>query len=275
VEEKKSKPAISVRMWGIQMFSRVEPDEGVQRLRKIRAFAEFLRTTDATLDQILQFMALNTFSERLVITVFLATVRHDGLVSLISQFGCNEEVFAEIPDRKVSVDVPVNTALRTGAVMDCGSSTTYKFSGPGYQSRLFPNGFASSIAFPVPGIGSAYVYCAEPFELDLEAVEFLLVVGKMLSLELFRVRNLDIDLIPHRRESAPPYALTEKQWRIYEGIKEGRSNTQIASLLGVAEVVVRQEVARIMAAMKVSDREQIIKSIFPDGPGPGKHANVN
>jgi len=141
--------------------------------------------------------------------------------------------------------------------MDCGSFETYKFSGPGYHDRLFPNGFACSIAFPIPGIGAAYLFCAEPFELDVKAQEFLLIVGRMLSMEMARIRQLDIELIPHRRLSAPTFGLTGMQWQIYEGVTSGRSNKQIAQLLSISETAVTHELARIMKVLKVQEREQI------------------
>jgi DNA-binding CsgD family transcriptional regulator len=246
------------------MIETTSKSEGLTRLRKLREFEKYLRTNEGTLDQILQFMSLHTFSDRLVITAFLAIVKRDGLVCLVSKFGCDEKAFNELPQSKISLDTPVNKAIRLGTVMNCGNIDSYKFAGPGYKDKLFPNGFASSIAFPVPGFGSVILYCAKPFAMDLDAEEFLLIVGKLLSIELLRIRKLDVNLIPDKRISPPAYALTDRQWRVYEGVKEGRSNSQIAYHLGIGETLVQHELRQIMAALQVSDRGQILQSVFPD-----------
>jgi len=162
-------------------------------LQRLSALAEYLRRDKETLDDIMQFTALNTFSESGVIAMFLATIKRNGLVAVVARYGVSDEAFAKIPDGNVSVDVPVNTALRTGAILECGSSERYVFAGKDYRDQLFPNGFASSIAFPVPGIGAAIIYCAKPFELSLKSREFLLIVGRLLSLEIWGVREFDVD----------------------------------------------------------------------------------
>ena len=61
---------------------------------------------------------------------------------------------------------------------------TFLWAGPDYPRTLFPNGFASSIAWPIPGVGSRVVFCKNEVELNLEVELFLLTIGGILSLEI-------------------------------------------------------------------------------------------
>jgi DNA-binding CsgD family transcriptional regulator len=226
-------------------------------LVRIKKLAEYLRTHHASIDDLMQFVALNTLDSFGVITIFLATVKHDGLVSIVSKFGCSEEGFASIPDRRISVDVPVNRALRTATIVECGSSEEYLFAGPGYHKLLFPNGFGSSIAFPVPDVGSMVIYCRDRIELSIEKEEFLLVVGLIISMDLVRVRHFDISRVTSKRESPVSYALTARQWKVLEGILIGLSNEQIAVRLGLSETLVRSDVTTVMSKLGAADRSAI------------------
>lgn len=231
----------------------------METLPKVRSLASFLRTNQSSIDEIMQFVALNTLDEFSVMTAFLATVKHDGLVTIIAKYGCTEEGFASIPDRQVSVDIPVNRALRTGTIVECGSSEEYLYAAPGYQYILFPNGFAYSVAFPVPGIGSVVIYCAKPIELEVEVEEFFLVVGGLISMEVSRVRRFDVDREPTRISSnVPAYGLTSRQWKVFEAIQSGLSNSQISDHLGLSEVLVRQDVTKIMANLGASERAELL-----------------
>jgi DNA-binding NarL/FixJ family response regulator len=62
-------------------------------------------------------------------------------------------------------------------------------------------------------------------------------------------------------DAAAAYGLTQAQSRVLALLVEGRSNREIAEGLGLAEGTVKVHVTRILKALKVSSRTQVLVAV--------------
>lgn len=240
----------------------------VAPLEKIKSLVEFLKLGLNDLQSLFKFVAIDTLYPLSAFAVLLNVVRLDGTLAIPAWYGIRQEQVEALPERSVRLDTPLNRSLRTATVVSCGSFDEYLFSGPFYAESLFPRGFASSIAWPIPGVGSAMTFCEEKIELTLEMELFLLTVGGVLSLQ-FAHTNLGglIHREEHPRESIAPVALTFRQWSIAEAIRRGMTNPAIAKDLGFSESLVRQETMQIYRKLAVTGRKELIeKPVFEPFP---------
>lgn len=53
--------------------------------------------------------------------------------------------------------------------------------------------------------------------------------------------------------------LTEKEWEVLDGLRDGLSTKEIAEQLGVSAVTVRSHIANALHKLRVSDREEALK----------------
>lgn len=230
-------------------------------LNRIKSLLDFLRMGEPSPEAIMKFVALDTLYEFSAMTLFLNIVRRDGSVHIPLSYGCSLDDLKFIPERLVSADTPVNRSLRTGVVTECGNSDSYLFAGGGYAEKLFPEGFAFSFAWPIPGVGSVVTFCSNEIEISLADEEFLLVIGEILSLEITKVRK-DFVLGKTLATTAAPsaVALTPRQWTILKAIQNGRTNSDIAQELEFSESLVRQETVQIYRKLGVNGRREIMES---------------
>jgi DNA-binding CsgD family transcriptional regulator len=230
----------------------------MERLKRIRALLIFLRTGKPTLEDIMRFLALDTFFEFTVTSLFLNVVYADGTVHVPSGYGYDPAVLSKVPTRLISADTLFNRYLRIGEVGECGSLDTFEFAGPDYYREVFPNGFAFSFSFPVPRVGAVVVFCDSTHALTIDLIEFLLLVGKILSIELIKVRGENLsEQSPLELPAKAEYSLTPRQWEILTGIRANKSNASLAIDLGVSESLVRQETVRIYSKLGVAGRKDI------------------
>jgi len=182
----------------------------------------------------------------------------DGSVHIPAWFGCTAAEKDLIPVRSVTADTPINEALRTGRIVECGSFDDFLFAGPEYAQKLFPNGFAYSLAWPIPDFGVLTTFCGKKTNLSPTTELFLNAVGGILSLHLsqgaYRANFRSHDI---QKDSVALLALTPRQWIILEGLRRGSTNASIAQELDVSESLVRQETVRIYRRLDVSGRKEL------------------
>lgn len=230
-------------------------------LEKVKSLADFLRLGPKNLHSLFQFVAVDTLYPLSAFALTLNAVRLDGSLSMPAWYGLTQEQVDHLPERSVSLDTPLNRSLRTGNVVACGSFDEYLFAGPDYPEVIFPRGFASSIAWPIPGVGSVMTFCEREIDWNPDIELFLLTVGGILSLE-FAHTNLGglIHRDEYPRESVATMALTSRQWAIAEAIRRGHTNPSIAADLGFSESLVKQESMHIYRKLKVSGRKELIEN---------------
>jgi len=231
----------------------------VKYLARVNALTEFLRAGTPSLESIIRFVVLDTLYDFSAMTIFLNVVWSDGSVHIPAYFGCDPEHLHLIPARSVTIDTPVNKALRTGKIVECGSYDQYLFAGPEYSRILFPRGFPYSVAWPIPDFGVAVTFCEKVTVLTPKVELFIQTIGSIISLHLSQGAykgHFKKHLGGH--DPVTSLAFTSRQWKILEALRGGSTNSVIADKLGVSESLVRQETVRIYRNLGVSGRKEIL-----------------
>ncbi len=231
----------------------------MRQLERIRALTDFLRVGSPSLEAIIRFVALDTLYELSAMALLLNVVRPDGSVCIPAGFGYTQEAFELIPNRSISVNIPVNEALRTGRVTQCGSFEECLPAGPDCAEKMFPNGFASSLAWPIPDIGVVVTFCSEKLEVTPQVEEFLLAIGGVLSMQLSQPQfGAKLEIHGSHNDTVTSIALTPRQWIVLSAIKRGLTNPAIAKELEFSESLIRQETVQIYHKLGVSGRKELL-----------------
>jgi DNA-binding CsgD family transcriptional regulator len=233
--------------------------EKLEYLARITALTDFLRRGPLSLQEIMEFVILDTLFDYGATTAFLNIVWTDGSIHVPAWYGCSEADKDLLPDRLVTADTPVNEALRTGKIVECGSFDDYVFAGPDYPKRIFPEGFAYSLAWPIPDFGVVVSFYRKKTNLNPANELFFRSVGGILALHFsqgayknsFKSGRLKDELVPL-------VALTQRQWTILGALRRGETNAKIANDIDVSESLVRQETVRIYRNLGVSGRKELI-----------------
>lgn len=210
-----------------------------------------------------EFVATDTLAGFQASHLWFSAVRDSGAVYYPAGFGFDPKDFLNSPERLVSTDTPGNKTLRDGSVNLCGSFETYLFSNTSNSEALFPNGFAESVSFPIPGFGGAIVMFQFPFELTPQNELFLRSVGSILGLHLGKIASSqDIDSKSLDSDPAEFLTLTKRQWQVLDLIREGDTNVEIARKLSYSESTIRHETMRIYEKLKVNGRKDLLSADF-------------
>jgi DNA-binding CsgD family transcriptional regulator len=236
-------------------------------LQRIDALVDFLERGPGTLDSLMNHLLIDTFYGSSAFGHILYIVRNDGSLAMPAKSGFKLWPIKSFPDRFVTIDTPLNRSLRTGEIVSCGSFETFPFAGPDYLHDLFPNGFTSSIAWPVPGVGSVLSFFSNAFDVTEQMRLFLGIVGKTISLAL-KDSNSSNEL---HRETHPDHAisrftLTARQWNVLDAVRRGKTNPEIAQDLGFSESLVRHETMKIYRQLAINGRKELID--LPDDSFP-------
>jgi len=174
-------------------------------------------------------------------------------------YGFDKEGFEALPDQSFSIDTPVHQALRTSKIVECGNSDTYLFVGL-YGKSAFPEGFAYSLAWPIPGVGVSVAFFNREVELTPINETFLLMIGGILSIKLNSPRyHLALGVQQPPRNSVVTVAMTGRQWEIVQQIRRGMTNAEIAATLNFSESLIRQETVQIYRKLGASGRKELIE----------------
>lgn len=242
-------------------------------LQRIDLLIDFLNRGPVSLDSLMKHILIHTFYGSSAFGHILHVVRNDGSVGIPAKSGFKAWPADRFPERLVTLDTPLNRSLRTGQIISCGSFDTYPFAGPGYIDELFPTGFASSLAWPIPDVGSVITFFGTEFDVNESIKLFLGIVGKTIALS-FKASNNMNEL---HREVHPDYAitnftLTARQWNIVESIRRGKTNPEIAQDFGFSESLVRHETMKIYRVLAIDGRKELIDmpdERFPASKGDG------
>ncbi len=118
---------------------------------------------------------------------------------------------------------------------------------------------AVSVRRAIKGGASGFVSKASPGDVLCEAVRTVLDGGVFLP---------DVDRGAVKRAAAPVnerFGLTPAQTRVMELLSQGKTNREIADLLGLSEGTVKVHMSAIFRALKVSNRAQALVVISRHG----------
>ncbi len=225
--------------------------------------AEFIRINKPSQDQLVQFLVTNTLQGFQASHLWFSAVRENGAVYYPAGFGFDPKNFLNDPERLVTTETPGNKTLRDGTVNYCGSFDEYLFSNISNADALFPQGFAASFSFPIPGFGGVITMFQKPLQLTAQIELFFKSIGAILGMYLAKVSaSFNEDGTSIASPPAELLTLTKRQWEILNRIREGLTNNEIALQLAYSESTIRHETMRIYEKLKVNGRKDLLSPDF-------------
>lgn len=231
----------------------------MKRLDRVHSLVDFLRVGSPPLDSICKFLVLDTLYELSATSLLLAIVRSDGTIYKPADFGFDPAIMSNLAPRSVMLDTKMNSALRTGTIVDCGNYEEFDFATPDYGPKMFPNGFSSSFAFPIPDVGIGLTFSSDRVKLTPATRQFLEAIGGVLSMRLSQPEYREkLGYLSNSKNQIVEFALTPRQWIILGAIRRGTTNVAIAKELEFSESLIRQETVQIYRKMGVNGRKELL-----------------
>ena len=231
--------------------------------RRLFELTEFIRINKPSQDQLVEFLVTHSLTGFHASHIWFSAVRESGAVFYPAGFGYDPKNFLNTPERLVSTETPGNKTLRDGTVNYCGSFDEYLFSNISNADALFPQGFAASVSFPIPGFGGVIVMFQKPFQLTAQFELFFKSIGSILGMHLAKVsQSLIENGVEVKGEPAELLTLTKRQWEILDRIRKGATNNEIALELAYSESTIRHETMRIYEKLRVNGRKDILSPNF-------------
>ena len=224
--------------------------------RDLAEIASQLARDDLDLDGILQSFCMRTFADRKFYASFFLQISQDGSLKLRGFYGANPSEAGIKDDRfTIFTEHPAGESIRADHII-CVDSSHFQRS----PNRL------NLIAWPVHResrtIGSLVTLTDRGCDGSAESMECLeslaLLINNALTrrLEQGPFKNEFARSNGHKVISAIPDHLTERQEVILRLIAEGRTNGDIAEVLGYSESLIRQETIRIYAFLGCNGRQE-------------------
>ncbi|MCX6429532.1 MAG: helix-turn-helix transcriptional regulator [Actinobacteria bacterium] len=216
-----------------------------------------MRSGSVTLDSFLEFLVHDTLQDWSIDSVFVSVVRTNGAYYVAGGHGLHATQLVNGFERQFDRNSPGAIAYFDGKVEETGPFDDYPFFVPANSLKVFPNGFAYSLAVPVPSYGPLMIYCQDAQELDVERENFLYALGESLALHLDALGfSEEIDRVDGNQPLAV-IALTPRQWEIHSLMLDGLSNSAIAHQMKYSESLIRQETMRIYKKLGITGRRDL------------------
>ena len=226
--------------------------------KELAGIANQINQTQPDIDGILQMFCLRRVANHKFLAAFYLQVERDGRLHLVNFYGALPSDVG-LSDTPISIfeNHPASDAVRSGAI-------TWS------KNQLAKNRAGSLVAWPVISeeriLGVLLALYEVPFsesEHDLEYFEAIAaiisgaIVKRLPNTELngSSRRGLSIPLKLNDGNASNP-GLSERQELVLKLIAEGRTNGDIADILGYSESLIRQETIRIYAILGCSGRNE-------------------
>ncbi len=221
--------------------------------RDLADVATQLNQDDLDIDGILQAFCMRRFADRRFFASFFLGIEQDGRLRVKGFFGARPEEIGLVEGTNISIfdDHPAAESIRRDSMVCAERSISQNGDGRG-----------TLIAWPVESgariIGSLVAISDSQCEDSAESRECLEALILMINTTLARrLENGKTKQISRSSKStSEQVALTERQEVILKLISEGRTNGDIADILGYSESLIRQETIRIYAILKCNGRQE-------------------
>lgn len=224
-------------------------------LGKIQQIAEFLAKSPHP-DQALDFLTAHISPDHELSVSYRGVVEDDGSIKCLNLHGFSKYQHMTETTLKLSENRPMSNACRTQKLV-WAKADTVKDEFPDFYHFDSISDWESMLAVPV-GLTRIYSFS---FKTDLtkipgidnyfEAIRSLLMVYES-SLEI-RTLSSSKDLL----DSSELQPLTQRQEKILELLRAGKTNKSIANEIGYSESLVRHETMIIYKKMRVEGRHQL------------------
>ncbi|MFM8205968.1 MAG: helix-turn-helix transcriptional regulator [Actinomycetales bacterium] len=229
----------------------MEIESSFKRLRRI---SDFIFQSNSR-DQVISFLSANVCPFGEISGVGSAVLSGDGVISVLSRYGFSNTIH-QPPDVKINADHPAAEAFRS-LTMQIVKLVGIKSNYQDINSKIIESGeYKVGIWIPISS-SKRYGFALSSELESIEAYrEYFLCIGSLLS-HWENINNFN-ERENRNTESIIDKPITERQRRIIELIKEGRTNSSIASILGYSESLIRQETIVIYRKLGINGRNDLI-----------------
>lgn len=245
--------------WRLTFFCR-ENSKGVLRLfyRELAGIANQINQLQPDIDGLLKLFCLRKVADRKFLAAFYLQIERDGRLYLRSYYGAMpQEVGLNGDSLSIFERHPASEAVLGGKLAWSNGSE----SGTAVRTKVIPN----LIAWPVISneriLGVILALSDSPFKEDDHEIEYFEALAAIIGGAIIKKLPTATLITSKRKEVLEPNRMSERQELILKLISEGRTNGDIADVLGYSESLIRQETIRIYALLGCSGRSEAA-SIF-------------
>lgn len=228
--------------------------------RELAEVASNLNNERLDIDELLQSFCLRDIAARRFLASFFLQVNQEGKLELLGFFGAPPDSIG-LAEQSLSVfsDHPAATSVRTNSMVWVS-----------WKPRVFANTSTKVelVAWPIHSsartIGSLVALMESKSEGGEEVTECLEALSEVVGSALVRKLETYPKNSNHRTSQIPhsislttnsiETTLSERQLLILKLMAEGRTNADIADVLGYSESLIRQETIRIYASLNCNGR---------------------
>lgn len=234
--------------------------------KELADIANHFNRDDLDIDGILQSFCLRRFADMRFLASFLFQIEQDGTLHIRGFFGADpQEIGLSGTSLSIFDDHPAAESIRSDSAV---CSDTYSLVESHVRSTL--------IAWPVQDdsrtLGSLVTITDTKCEKTEKSREFIEALAMLINTAITKRmtpmkslatsqngrRTLQSHSTNDNHETGPD-SLTERQGIILKLIAEGRTNGDIAEILGYSESLIRQETIRIYAHLNCNGRGEAAK----------------
>ena len=211
--------------------------------RDLADVASELNEEHLDIDGVLRVFCMRKFADRRFFATFFLQIEQDGRLRTKGFFGANPSEIG-IPEEGISVfeNHPASESIRRDQMI-CAPASAIE---------------GSLIAWPIERnsqvLGSLLAISDTRCDESTETQECLDALALLVSNTL--AKKIELGPSGNRRRSNHGETLSERQQVILKMISEGRTNGDIAEILGYSESLIRQETIRIYAILGCNGRHE-------------------
>ena len=224
--------------------------------KELAGIANQINQAQPDIDGILQMFCLRKVADHKFLAAFYLQVERDGRLHLVNFYGALP-VDVGLSNDPISIfeNHPAADAVRSGSISWS-------------KSQLARNKSGSLVAWPVISeeriLGVLLALYEVPFSESEHDLEYFEAIAAIISGAI--VKRLPISQpngssrrgisVPLMNGNASNHDLTERQELVLKLLAEGRTNGDIADILGYSESLIRQETIKIYAILGCSGRNE-------------------
>ena len=230
-----------------------------QYLSKIQSIAEFLAKSPHP-DQALDFLSAHISPDQELAISYRGNVDPDGLIRCLNIQGFSKSEHMSQATIKIADRRPISNSVRSQKIVWARFETVNQ-DFPDFFHLDSMSAWQSLISIPV---GLSRVYCFS-FKTDLTTMEGVDSYFEAIR-SLFTVyeSSLELRTLSTSRESlsgSELQPLTQRQEKILELLRVGKTNKSIANEIGYSESLVRHETMIIYKKLRVEGRHELRESV--------------
>ena len=221
--------------------------------RELAGIANQINQLQPDIDGLLKLFCLRKVADRKFLAAFYLQIERDGRLYLRSYYGAvPQEVGLDGEPLSIFNSHPASEAVLRGAL---AWSNGDKLSAAN-RNKVAPNLIAWPVISQDRVLGALLALSDTPFREDDHELEYFEALAAIIGGAIVKKLPTPSLLSSKNKVVMEPSRMTDRQELILKMISEGRTNGDIADVLGYSESLIRQETIRIYALLGCSGRSE-------------------